>query len=182
MPFRKSIPYRLSQIVFQIAEVPPDVGVEATSPDPHDQPIFNAKGSSLIHQPSALTDKPVPDAVERLEINLFRGSRFDKSHCRPCDGLCNRRSIDRVGLVRLHIGLRKSRRNDPPCHACSTVQGLQHRTPPFPPWLANARGGRPDLRHATGPDAVQSEKLHAGRVTQPIQMGKTQTRSHAHAG
>jgi hypothetical protein len=36
-----------------------------------------------------------------------------QSHGRPRHGLCYRRSIDRVGLVRLHIGLHKSRRKGP---------------------------------------------------------------------
>ncbi|MFZ1468116.1 MAG: hypothetical protein WAT09_03965 [Paracoccaceae bacterium] len=39
---------------------------------------------------------------------------------------------------------------------------LQHRTPPLPPRMANARRVRPDLRPATGPDAAQSAKLRTG--------------------
>ena len=84
---------------------------KATSPDPHDQPSFDTKGPRQIPQPSALTDKPVPDAVKRLPIDLLHSLRFDTPHRRPCDRFGSHCGIDRVGLVRLHIGLHISRRD-----------------------------------------------------------------------
>ncbi len=48
-----------------------------------------------------------------------------------------------------------------PRHARRLAQGLQHRTPPLPPWLANAVRVRPNLHPATGPDAAQPAKLRA---------------------
>ena len=109
----QQVPHGLGQIIFQIALVPADIEMEGASADPHRETIFQAEGPRLVHQPGALTDKSVADSVERQQVNLLRGSRFDKSHGRSCNGLGYRSGIDRVGLVRLHIGLHKSRRNDP---------------------------------------------------------------------
>jgi putative transposase len=58
-----------------------------------------------------------------------------------------------------------------PRHAGRLAQRLYHRTPPFPPGLANTRRVYPNLHPATGSDTAQ-----------PAQIGKTQTRSLAHAG
>ncbi len=48
-----------------------------------------------------------------------------------------------------------------PRHAGRLAQGLQYRTTPLPPRLADARRVRPDLRPATGPDTAQPAKLRA---------------------
>jgi putative transposase len=46
--------------------------------------------------------------------------------------------------------------------ACRLVQGLQYRTPPLAPRLANVDRVHPDLRLATGHDAALPAKHHAG--------------------
>lgn len=48
-----------------------------------------------------------------------------------------------------------------PRHAGRLAHGLQHRTPPLAPRLADTRCVRPDLHPATRPDAAQSAKLRA---------------------
>ena len=109
----QQVTHGLGQIVAQIAKVPPDVGVEATGPNTHGQPIFDAKGAGLVHQPGALTHEPVPDAVKRLQVNLLRRAHFDKSHGWSGHGLGNGSRINRIGFVRFHVGLHKPGRDDP---------------------------------------------------------------------
>jgi len=47
-------------------------------------------------------------------------------------------------------------------HAGRLAHGLQHRTPPPAPRMADACGVRTNLQPAMGPDAAQSAKLRAG--------------------
>ncbi|OIQ70390.1 hypothetical protein GALL_479990 [mine drainage metagenome] len=87
--------------------------MKPASPGAHGQPIFDAKGPRLIHQPGAFADKPVPDSMKRLQINLRRGAHFNKPHRRSGHGLSNGCGIYCVGFVRLHIGFHEPGRDDP---------------------------------------------------------------------
>jgi hypothetical protein len=96
-----------------IGKVPLNIGMTATGTNTHGQPLFDAKGPRLVHQPNALAHEPIPDAVKRLQVNLLRRSHFDKSHSWPSHGLSNRGSVNRIGFVRLHIGLCEPGRDHP---------------------------------------------------------------------
>jgi hypothetical protein len=49
----------------------PDISMEATSPDPHGQPVFDTKCPHLVHQSGSLPNKPVTESTQSLQINLF---------------------------------------------------------------------------------------------------------------
>ena len=97
--FVQQCPHVLGQIVLHVAKVPPDIGMKGTSPNPHHQPVFNTKGPCLIHQSGTFADKPVPDSMQCLKINLLSGAHFDEPHGRPVHRLDNGSRVNRVGLV-----------------------------------------------------------------------------------
>ena len=102
-----ALPVRSARVldIDEVAKVPPDVGMKATGAGPQGQPMFDVKGPRLIHQRGALTDKPVPVSVKRLQINLLWRAHLNKSHSRLGRGLGSCGCAHRVGLVRLHTGL-----------------------------------------------------------------------------
>lgn len=66
-------------------------------------------------------------------------------------------------------------------HARDLARGLQYRTPPLPPRLADACPVRPDPHPATGADAAQPAKLRVGPrgLTRPKQQNSnSESRSH----
>ena len=76
-----------------------------------DQPVFAQQPPGLIGHCRALFDQVLTDAVQHLDVLLFRAFQRHKVHARPADGFTDGLGIVRIILVALHIRLDELRRD-----------------------------------------------------------------------
>src|ERR1700730_4583102 len=80
------------------------LGPQETQPLPHRYSALQHEGADLIDDASALTDKPLPHPVQRLQVELLRGLGRHELHRRALHGFGNRFGIIEVVLLSLRIG------------------------------------------------------------------------------
>src|SRR5690606_30780262 len=74
--------------------------------------VLQTEGTHLADQARSVPHHLLANAMQGLDIDLFRGLHLDEPHRRSCDGFGNSSGIDHVVLVRLHVGLDELGRNN----------------------------------------------------------------------